>query len=419
MSRAIPVFVSFATPDRETALEVCEALERRGCDGWISIRDLGAGSRFGDEIIRRIKSSDALVVMLSTAANESEFVPREVERAVHYRIPVFPLRIEDVLPGPALELFISSHQWVDLWADDFERRMDRLARDIRQQSGRPAAEDTPAPSGDRHAAQKSGATAPPRGGWLSKYGGLLIAAAAVAIFAIFNLPRVGRSSDPSLEARDGDSLSAQSPGADTASMVVDATSDTPDPGQPGSEALRAATPPQETRPADPGVIDGRATSASADGPEPSPAEGILIVVYDQGDGEGRTVESILMDELASLRRPLLDRTSVGDGPLPTGPAGLSELRSAGGVDLLIVADLVTEATQFRQNMYTGRATLAVRTYDTATGGLVDSRSIQVGTGGEPGLIGASPMVARNNAATMIAHRASTALAREVRQAIAR
>ena len=57
--------------------------------------------------------SRSFILVLSAASNESAFVAREVERAVSKNKPVFTIRIEDVQPSPALELFISNTQWID------------------------------------------------------------------------------------------------------------------------------------------------------------------------------------------------------------------------------------------------------------------------------------------------------------------
>ena len=57
-----------------------------------------------------------MVLLLSGHANQSAFVNKEVERAISKGKVVIPLRIQDVQPSRALELFISSTQWIDAWA---------------------------------------------------------------------------------------------------------------------------------------------------------------------------------------------------------------------------------------------------------------------------------------------------------------
>ena len=123
-------FVSYASEDREKAEEICASLERRGLPCWIAPRNVRAGHEYADEIILGIERSAAMVLVLSEAANASAFVSREVERAVAKEKPVFPVRIEEVMPTSGLELLVSADHWTDVWSGRWDGHMDRLARDL-------------------------------------------------------------------------------------------------------------------------------------------------------------------------------------------------------------------------------------------------------------------------------------------------
>src|SRR6185295_4913571 len=71
------------------------------------------------------------VLVLSEHANTSEFVKREVERAVSKGKPIFPVRVREVVPSKSLELFISSAEWIDAWQPPIEQYLERLAESIR------------------------------------------------------------------------------------------------------------------------------------------------------------------------------------------------------------------------------------------------------------------------------------------------
>jgi hypothetical protein len=123
-------FISYASENIERAEAICASLEAKGFRCWMAPRDIRAGFEYADEIVRGIEQSRCMVVVLSEAANASPFVRREVERAVSKRKPVFPVRIEEVLPSPGLELFISATHWIDAWDSKFTEQVDRLARDL-------------------------------------------------------------------------------------------------------------------------------------------------------------------------------------------------------------------------------------------------------------------------------------------------
>lgn len=123
-------FISYASEDRGKAEEICADLERRRLPCWMAPRDVRAGHEYADEIIRGIEQSAAMVIVFSAAANTSVFVPREVERAVAKKKPLFPVRIEEATPTEGLEFLISGDQWIDAWTGSWDDHMYRLARDL-------------------------------------------------------------------------------------------------------------------------------------------------------------------------------------------------------------------------------------------------------------------------------------------------
>lgn len=140
-------FISHAKADHKRVQEIVGALEQRGFKCWVAPRDVRPGHSYGDEIIRGIERSRCFILALSKASNESPFVAREVERAISKRKSIFPIRIEDVEPSSALELFISSTQWIDAFSDG-DSQIDRLADLLAGEEGAEGAQTvvTPAPA---------------------------------------------------------------------------------------------------------------------------------------------------------------------------------------------------------------------------------------------------------------------------------
>lgn len=424
-----PVFISFATPNRDTAWKICQELEDRGHRCWISLRDLETGSRYGDEIVRQIRDADALVLVLSSAANESEFVHREVERAINYRTPVLPVRIEDVLPAPALELFVSANQWIDLLGEDFTRQMDRLSTDLRRRRRSSGTEDASGASDEDSerpgppSSLVAGERRSPSLAWARKYGAFAAAALALAVFGVVNLSRgVISDSDtrpdvveesPVLETGDATSSTAGVPGGETDATDLGggAEEEVTGDGPVDAPATRAA--------AGPSVEPSTTSSTGASGsPVPDgPIDGVLLAVRGPPGAGAESVESILLSELSDRGLPTMDRLALDlnlAAPGPMDSERLGRLRVENRVALLVVGDLRVEAAPSVGGMYTGRATLSVRTYDTESRRLVGTETFEVGGGGRPGKIGASPMAASQEAVTQVAHQAAAGLARELR-----
>jgi formylglycine-generating enzyme required for sulfatase activity len=137
------VFISYATADGESAFRLCQNLEEHGVGCWIAPRDVAPGADYGAAIIQAIEETRATLLLLSANANSSVHVTHEVERATSKRKRVIPVRLEDVLPSPSLELHLATAQWVDAWRLSSNEVVSQLARVILPEGSRPAASPRP------------------------------------------------------------------------------------------------------------------------------------------------------------------------------------------------------------------------------------------------------------------------------------
>jgi hypothetical protein len=128
-------FVSYASPDRDAAFRIVEFLEGEGVSCWVAPRDVSPGMEYGEAIIRGIEDSRVLVLILSEESNNSQFVRKEVERAVSKVKPVLPVRIREVSPSGSLEFFIASAQWIDAFKTPMESQLTPLVQAIRGLAG--------------------------------------------------------------------------------------------------------------------------------------------------------------------------------------------------------------------------------------------------------------------------------------------
>lgn len=126
------VFLSCSSRDKPVGNATCAMLEARGIRCWIAPRDIPANTDWGNAIISAINASRLMVVVLSSSANISNHVKREVERAVNQGIPIVPIRIENVSPEGALEYFLDTTQWIDAFTPPIERHFVKLTEIVRQ-----------------------------------------------------------------------------------------------------------------------------------------------------------------------------------------------------------------------------------------------------------------------------------------------
>lgn len=120
-------FISHSSRDYELAVRICQALEEHGLSCWIAPRDIDPGRSYDEEILRGIAGSQTYLLLLSAASNESDHVKRELMVALRAGHAVYPIRIEEVQPGPKLEYLLEGIHWVDAWMPPIEVHLDRLA----------------------------------------------------------------------------------------------------------------------------------------------------------------------------------------------------------------------------------------------------------------------------------------------------
>ena len=106
------------------------ALEAAGVPCWIAPRDIDAGENYTQAILEALDAARAIVLVFSSATNESPHVTRELETAVGIGRPIIPVRLEQVEPSASLRYFIGTSQWLDVGgsADDWSPTLVRAVR---------------------------------------------------------------------------------------------------------------------------------------------------------------------------------------------------------------------------------------------------------------------------------------------------
>jgi len=111
------------------ALDICDEIERRSVQCWISCRDVAPGENYQEAIVRALRGARTVVLVFSEAANSSDEIKKELSLASRYRVPVMALRIEDVEPSDAFAYELSTRQWVDAF-QSWDNAIDALVEQI-------------------------------------------------------------------------------------------------------------------------------------------------------------------------------------------------------------------------------------------------------------------------------------------------
>ncbi len=105
------IFISYSSKDEKIANEICAYFEKEGVSCWIAPRNIEVGKEYGGEIIKGIEECKVFFLCLSGAANESQHVLREVERAVSRKLPIVVYQHEETTLSKSMEYFLASTQW--------------------------------------------------------------------------------------------------------------------------------------------------------------------------------------------------------------------------------------------------------------------------------------------------------------------
>jgi KaiC/GvpD/RAD55 family RecA-like ATPase len=87
------VFLSYSHNDREYVKRLKQSLQNEGFEIW-NDQDIEAGSRWFKEITSAIKRSSAVIVVMTTLGEESEWVEKEILYAIDCKKQIFPLLLE-------------------------------------------------------------------------------------------------------------------------------------------------------------------------------------------------------------------------------------------------------------------------------------------------------------------------------------
>jgi TIR domain len=96
------VFLSYARTDRDIAREMVDRLHNSGHELWFDEFELTPGTAWGREIDKALRTSKAMIVLVSAASMNSKEVRREIDHALlsqnfaHRVLPVYLEPTDDV-----------------------------------------------------------------------------------------------------------------------------------------------------------------------------------------------------------------------------------------------------------------------------------------------------------------------------------
>jgi len=149
MTEKTHLFISYSRKDAEFAERLKDALSTLGVPVWVDVHDLQPGTPNWQIAIRAaVKVAYVVIVIGSPDCALSPAVQAEIELALAYKNPIFPVWARGDVWVDCVPLQLVSHQYFDLRSDSYSAGLEKLTHQVRLQiHGRASqSEPTPRPS---------------------------------------------------------------------------------------------------------------------------------------------------------------------------------------------------------------------------------------------------------------------------------
>ncbi|MCH5314758.1 MAG: TIR domain-containing protein [Eubacterium sp.] len=118
-------FISYSSKNQNMADSTRHLMKTEGIPCWMAPYDIPAGSKYAFVINDALKNCACLVLLLTKESQNSEFVEKEVERAITYRKPIVTIQLENIKLNSGFEFYIGNQQIVavkEINANDSDMR---------------------------------------------------------------------------------------------------------------------------------------------------------------------------------------------------------------------------------------------------------------------------------------------------------
>ena len=108
------VFISYSTKNQDYAEAVRRLVKEENISAWMAPYDIPAGSKYAHVINSAIKKCSCVLLLLSEQSQQSEWVEKEIERAINYRKTVISMHIDESQLNDGFSFYLGNQQIVPI-----------------------------------------------------------------------------------------------------------------------------------------------------------------------------------------------------------------------------------------------------------------------------------------------------------------
>ncbi len=124
------IFISYKSEEYEVASTIRGLLESHNYPCWMAPESISAGSNYMHEIPTAIRTCDLFVLIISEASQKSQWVQKEIDRAVKFNRYIVPFHIDNSELIDAIDFVISNNQRIEA-STNFQQACEELLQVVR------------------------------------------------------------------------------------------------------------------------------------------------------------------------------------------------------------------------------------------------------------------------------------------------
>ena len=124
------VFISYKAEEYNEAMTVKQVLEANGISCWMAPESISGGSNYASEIPRAIRECTVFVLILSEQAQQSRWVPKELDRAINCGKTVLPFMLENCPLKDDFNFYLTNVQRYEAYANK-SRALEQMVKEIK------------------------------------------------------------------------------------------------------------------------------------------------------------------------------------------------------------------------------------------------------------------------------------------------
>lgn len=111
-------FISYSSKQQKEADALRHLLRANNISTWMAPYDIPDGAEYADVISEAIQNAACFVLLLTQDAQNSIYIDKEVERALHYGKTIAPIQLDDAILNDSFSFYLCNQQIVAVSAID-------------------------------------------------------------------------------------------------------------------------------------------------------------------------------------------------------------------------------------------------------------------------------------------------------------